>query len=138
MKKENLVADLTQRDKRNAKARVLLDDADRNKIKFCCDYLKKHVSIICIQHAYECPDKLINIAINMGSGKPSWYGNSPNATYSVSHCPWCGQNLPSLANLLPREVKSNTLSQLVDSVVGKPKSKTTPLPKKIKQWYSQA
>ncbi len=94
--------DLDERWSRAEKLKARLETCDRSKINFCCDYLHKQVTTKCQQHGYNCPDWLIGISAGLDL-QLHWYGRSPNASYSVDFCPWCGNKLPSLLKLLAIE-----------------------------------
>lgn len=70
---------------------------DRQKLKFCCDSLKRQVMNNCPHegHGFGCPDNLVQIGCTPKL-EHMWVGEAPNATYKIEFCPWCGAKLPSL------------------------------------------
>lgn len=50
----------------------------------CCDIMKDQLTMNCEVHGLECPDKVVI----RGSQGPLL--QSPNATYVLHFCPWCG------------------------------------------------
>jgi len=62
-------------------------------ITACCEFSKQQLDMYCVQHGYECPDKVLSTYISGYDGKRRFSLHSPNATYSAKFCPSCGENL---------------------------------------------
>lgn len=80
----------------------IINTFDRNLVETCCDKFEHQLKNKCEVHGYDCPDKLLGIGISGNINNPisGWFGYSPNSTYSISHCPFCGKELPDLKNVL--------------------------------------
>lgn len=84
---------------------------NRDKIAFCCEFLKQQITSHCEQHGYDCPDWLVSIGIGVdndgdvlnGPHHLMWQGNAGNATYQIRFCPSCGAQLPDLNIFFKKE-----------------------------------
>lgn len=77
---------------------------ERHNIPFCCEELKQQITKGCDLHGYECPDYFVQIGIPFSWKTPMayWCGQAGNASYKISHCPFCGTKLPKLKNVLDK------------------------------------
>jgi hypothetical protein len=57
----------------------------------CCDTMAHQLTHECPQHGVDCPDKVV---VRGSSGR--LFLRSPNATYTMTFCPWCGAKVQDL------------------------------------------
>lgn len=70
----------------------------------CCETMKAQLTMWCDQHGAECPDAAVCHSFD---GSVSLH--SPNATYRMAHCPWCGTGT---ADAKARSYKMATLREV--------------------------
>lgn len=62
---------------------------------YCCEALSTHTEYRCPDHPdpYDCPDNVVVRAKDGSFGLPIHDGGGSHI--AISHCPWCGSELPA-------------------------------------------
>ena len=83
----------------------------------CCADMQEHLGRVCPQHGNDCPDRLV---VRGKVFTERWYLQSPNATYRLDFCPWCGiaqvEDEPAPVRGAPVAVVASTLDKARDAL----------------------